>query len=118
MGIKILTDNYHVVVRCFDKKSAAGNSYKSYALAVGSKDSDGAWHNALLNCAFKKGVDIPDKSKIEIKNCFPVVNEYNDKSYITWMITDFDMIADSSQKSPDSSFVNVPEGALEETGWE
>lgn len=112
MGLKITTDDKPVVVRCFDKTSKAGNPYKDYCLKVASKDTDGEWHNALLNVKFKKGVNVVDKSKIKINNCFPTVDEYNEKSYIKWMITDFEVVEEgvSNEQKVDvdaDGFMNV-----------
>lgn len=116
MGLKIVTDDYPVTVRCFEKTSAAGNPYKNYAISVGTKKEDGTWLNGLFNVEFKNGVEVPDKTKIFINNCFPIVREYNGKSYINWKITDFDY--DASESIPQNhDFVNVPDGVEEEMPW-
>lgn len=116
MGLKIKTDDYPVTVRCFEKTSAAGNPYKDYAISIGTKADDGTWKNGLFNVRFKKGIEIPDKTKIYIDNCFPIVSEYNGKSYINWMITDFE-IDGEVDAPPSNDFVNVPDGADEEVPW-
>lgn len=116
MGLKVITDDYPVTVRCFDKTSAAGNPYKDYAISVGTKNDDGTWKNGLFNVRFKKGVEIPDKTKIYIDNCFPIVSEYNGKSYINWMITDFEIDGESAPQT-NNDFMNIPDEIDEEVPW-
>lgn len=116
MGIKIISDEYSATVRCFDKTSASGTPYKDYAISIGTKNEDGTWNNALFNVRFKNGVTVPDKAKISIKNCFPTVKEYNGKSYINWIITDFDIV-ENPEGSSNNDFINIPEGAPELVDW-
>ena len=92
MGLKIVTDDRPVKIIRKDKVSAAGNAYTQYSAMVASKDKDGNWHNGFIDVAFKSGVSVYNKSQIAIKNAFPVVSEYNGKTSVKWMITDFDVI--------------------------
>lgn len=92
MGLKIVTDDRPVKIIRKDKVSAAGNAYTQYSAMVASKDKDGNWHNGFIDVAFKSGVSVDNKAQIAIKNAFPVVSEYNGKTSVKWMITDFDVI--------------------------
>ena len=92
MGLKIVTDDRPVKIIRKDKVSAAGNSYTQYSAMVASKDKDGNWHNGFIDVSFKHGVSVDNKAQIAIKNAFPVVSEYNGKTSVKWMITDFDVI--------------------------
>lgn len=92
MGLKIVTDDRPVKIIRKDKVSAAGNAYTQYSAMVASKDKDGNWHNGFIDVAFKSGISVDNKAQIAIKNAFPVVSEYNGKTSVKWMITDFDVI--------------------------
>ena len=92
MGLKIVTDDRPVKIIRKDKVSAAGNAYTQYSAMVASKDKDGNWHNGFIDVSFKHGVSVDNKAQIAIKNAFPVVSEYNGKTSVKWMITDFDVI--------------------------
>ena len=92
MGLKIVTDDRPVKIIRKDKVSAAGNAYTQYSAMVASKDKDGNWHNGFIDVSFKYGVSVDNKAQIAIKNAFPVVSEYNGKTSVKWMITDFDVI--------------------------
>ena len=92
MGVKIVTDDRPVKIIRKDKVSAAGNAYTQYSAMVASKDKDGNWHNGFIDVSFKHGVSVDNKAQIAIKNAFPVVSEYNGKTSVKWMITDFDVI--------------------------
>lgn len=122
MGLTLSADDRGVKVYRHDKVSAAGNPYTMYSLAVSSKGSDGNWNQGYMDCAFKKGVSVNNKSVIRIKNAFPTVNSYNGKSTVRWMITDFDVISDGEApapaQSPVSGFMDIPDGIDEELPFE
>ena len=92
MGLKIVTDDRPVKIIRKDKVSAAGNAYTQYSAMVASKDKEGNWHNGFIDVSFKHGVSVDNKAQIAIKNAFPVVSEYNGKTSVKWMITEFDVI--------------------------
>ena len=92
MGLKIVTDDRPVKIIRKDKVSAAGNAYTQYSAMVASKDKNGNWHNGFIDVSFKHGVSVDNKAQIAIKNAFPVVSEYNGKTSVKWMITEFDVI--------------------------
>ena len=92
MGLKIVTDDRPVKIIRKDKVSAAGNAYTQYSAMVASKDKYGNWHNGFIDVSFKYGVSVDNKAQIAIKNAFPVVSEYNGKTSVKWMITEFDVI--------------------------
>lgn len=106
MGLKIVTDDRPVKIIRKDKVSAAGNAYTQYSAMVASKDKDGNWHNGFIDVAFKSGVSVYNKSQIAIKNAFPVVSEYNGKTSVKWMITDFDVIVQGECSSAPTNASN------------
>lgn len=47
-------------------KEYEGRTY--YSTSIGQKNQDGNYENAYIDLKFKKGVEVPNKAKIEIKN--------------------------------------------------
>ena len=93
------------------KKEHDGKNGKWYSFSAGiaSKNMDGEWVNGYLDVAFKKGVEIANKAVINVAKAFPTVSKYNDKTYIRWMITEFEVVdAGENTASPDD-FMNIPE---------
>ena len=96
-----------------EKTSQNGNTYYQFSLMVSSKDKEGNWVNGFLECDFRKEdrEKITDKCKIKINNAFPVVNSYNGKTSIKWMITDFEVLeggnAPTQSTSIDENFMNI-----------
>ena len=111
MGLKIVTDDRPVKIIRKDKVSAAGNAYTQYSAMVASKDKGGNWHNGFIDVAFKSGVSVDNKAQIAINNAFPVVSEYNGKTSVKWMITDFDVIVQG-----EGSASNAPANASNGNG--
>ena len=88
MGLKVTTDGKPVSVYRNDKQTQYG-TFTTYSLGVSSKDKDGNWINGYVDCQFKKGVDIPNKSKINITNSFYTVSEYQGKKYNKIFVMDY-----------------------------
>ena len=88
-----------------DKVSSAGNAYIQYSLMISSKDQDGNWHNGFLDAQFSKGTDLTNKTVINVKSGFPMVGEYNGRTYIKWYIKDYTVEGGQSEQG----FLNVPD---------
>lgn len=101
MGLTIKSDERGCMVFANEKEGANGK-YTLYSIGVSSKDTNGGWVNGFLNVRFKKGVEVANKTKIKINNAFPVVTKSGDKTYVSFMITDFD---------------NLSEGTNSDEGW-
>lgn len=112
MGLTVTTDDKGVKVIRKDK-DWNGKTLTFYSLMYASKDKDGNWHNGFIDCTFKKGVDIPNKTKIKIKNGFYVASEYNGKTYNKVMVIDYEIIGDAPAMNTDD-FMNIPDGFQEE----
>ena len=106
MGLIVKTDSKPVTVVRQDKTSSAGNAYTQYSLMVSSKNTDGAWVSGFIDAQFKKGVDIANKTKINITNAFYTVNEYNGKKYTKIFVLEYD-VAESGEAPKTDSFVDV-----------
>lgn len=66
-----------------------------YSTSLSKKNQDGTYVNAYISVAFKKGVDLQNKTKINIKNGFLTFDQYErDGSKITnfkLFVTDFEI---------------------------
>lgn len=102
MGLTVKSDEKGVMVFANEKEKQDGTKYTLYSIGVSSKDANKNWVNGFLNVRFKKGVEVANKTKIKINNAFPVVTKSGDKTYVSFMITDFD---------------NLSEGTNSDEGW-
>ena len=116
MGLVIKTDGKPVMVVRQDKTSSNGKAYTQYSLMVSSKNTEGAWISGFIDCQFKKGVEVANKTKININNSFYTVNEYNGKKYIKLFVLDFEVAepGEAPQTVDSDGFMNVVEGISEE----
>ena len=114
MGLKVITDGKPVTVYRQDKTSSAGNSYTQYSIMISSKQSDDTWLNDFVECGFKKGVNIPNKTKIHINNSFYMISEYNGKKYKKLFITDYTVDGQAPQQPSGDGWMNVPNGIEDE----
>lgn len=110
MGLKIVTDSKPVTVIRQDKTSSAGNAYTQYSLMVSSKNTDNTWVSGFIEAQFKKGVDIANKTKININNAFYTVSEYNGKKYTKIFVLEYDVAEAGEQKPSGDGFMNIPDG--------
>ena len=114
MGVRLLTDDKSVIIFRKDKQTSNGGKFSTYCMGISSKDKDGNWVNGFLDVVFKKGVEVNNKAKINIKNAFPTVSKYNDKTYIKWMILEFDVVDNGEvpqpAPTPSDNWMNIPDG--------
>ena len=115
MGLQLVTDSKNVTVYRKDKQMQNGGTFATYCVKVSSKKQDDTWVSAFIDVVFRKGVEVNNKAVISIKNSFPTINEYNGKTYIKWMIMDFEIVESGElpQTAPTPSsdeFMNIPDG--------
>jgi len=110
MGLTVQSDARGVTVYA-NEKSYGEKSFKLYSIGIASKNMNGGWNNGYINCRFKKGIDVANKTKIKINSAFFVVNDSNGKKYTQLMITDFDVIKDDADVE---EFMKIPEGVDED----
>ena len=108
-----LTSEDKAVMIFRNDKEYNGKPFATYSISVSSKDKEGKWVSGYLDCIFKKGVSVENKTKIIIKNAFPTVSQGKDRTFVKWMITDFEI---EGQKSNDD-FMNIPDSIEEEIPW-
>ena len=115
MGLKVMTDGKPVTVYRKEKDTQSGGKFVTYSLGISSKDKDGNWVQGYLDAAFKKGVDVPHKAKIDIKNSFFTVSEYNDKKYVKVFVMEFDIVeGGEAPKNTQQDFVDVNLDAMQD----
>ena len=115
MSLTVKTDEKGVTVFANEKDGATGKYYV-YSLGISTKNFKGeGWTNGYINCRFKKGVEVPNKTKIKINSAFFTATKSGEKVYTNLMITDFDVIEPGETAAGDAdSFMKIPEGIDEE----
>ena len=110
MGLKIETDGKAVTVVRKDGVSQSGKAYTMYSLMYSFKNSNEEWKNVFVDCAFKKGTDIANKSKINITNAFMTGSEYNGNTKPKIFVLDYEVV-EGGQPAPapsgDMDFMKV-----------
>lgn len=117
MGLTVTTDNKPVTVVRKDGVSQNGKAYTMYSLMYSFKNSNEEWKNVFVDCAFKKGTDLANKTKINITNAFMTGSEYNGNTKPKIFVLDYEVV-EGSQPAPapngDMGFMNIPDGIDEE----
>lgn len=110
MGLKLVSDDKGPVT-IFRKEG--NNGFVRYSAGISSKDKNGDWVNGYLDLNFKKGVELGNKAKINIKNSFPCVREYNGTKYYSYFVMDFEVVEEGEaiNKPDENGFCNIPDGA-------
>lgn len=115
MGLTVKTDDKGVKVFANERQGNNG-TFMTYSLGISSKNQSGEWVNGYVNCKFKKGITVPNKSKIKINSAFFVASKSGDKAYTHLMITDFEILegGETAGESADE-FMKIPDNIDEET---
>ena len=115
MGLNIVTDDKGVKVIRKDGTSKAGNAYTMYSLMYSYKNGD-EWENVFVDAAFKKGVDIANKTKIKITNAFMTGSEYNGQTKPKIFVLDYEVLeqGEGRPQAPDTSFMSIPDNIGDE----
>lgn len=81
-------------VKIFAKQHESANgAFTTYAVQLATKKSDGTWANAYQPVRFKKGVNLENKTIININSAFPSFDP-SKPQYPFWFIMDFDIVSD------------------------
>ena len=114
MGLIVQTDDKGVKIFAHERECSSGK-FITYTAGINSKNKDGNWVNGYINCRFKKGVTIADKTKIKINSGFFTASKSGDKTYTQLMITDFDIIeAGDSAGAAADQFMSIPDNIDDE----
>ena len=110
MGLTVTTDNKPVTVVRKDGVSQSGKSYTMYSLMYSFKNSNEEWKNVFVDCAFKKGTDLANKTKINITNAFMTGSEYNGNTKPKIFVLDYEVV-EGGRPAPapngDMGFMNI-----------
>ena len=112
MGLTVTTDNKPVTVVRKDGVSQSGKAYTMYSLMYSFKNSNEEWKNVFVDCAFKKGTDLANKSKINITNAFMTGSEYNGNTKPKIFVLDYEVVEGGNQPAPapnDNEWLNIPD---------
>ena len=107
MGISCKTEKGPVKVIRKDGTSKSGKPYTLYSIMYSYKQ-DEEYKNVFLDASFRKGTDIPNKCKIEIKDAFMTGSEFNGNTKPKLFISDFTVVeGGEAQKNNQQDFVDV-----------
>lgn len=74
-----------------------------YSTTLSKKNQDGSYTNAYIGVAFKKGVDIPNKTKINITDGFLTFDQYEKEGKIITnlkiFVKDYENVGANSTKT-------------------
>lgn len=114
MGLQVTTDDKGVRIYANEKEGANGK-FTIYSLGVTRKDQNGDWVTGYINCRFKKGVTVANKTKIKINSAFFTPSKSAGKTYTNLMITDFEVLEAGILASEGADeFMKIPEGVDDE----
>lgn len=69
------------------------NGETRYSIGLSKKKEDGSYENGYMKVMLRKGVSIPNKSKIKITDAWLSFNTYNNKTYPYIFINNFDLVS-------------------------
>lgn len=85
------------------------NDKPIYRLGLSKKDKDGNYVKGYINVNFKKGVDVPNMTKIKIKNAWLDFYKVDIKTVPVVFISDFEIVSPGvkeEKKDPFEDFGN------------
>lgn len=69
-----------------------------YSIGLSKKTQDGKYESGYIPCRFRKGVDLPNKAKIRIRNAWLTFNTKDKKTYPYIFINSYEELADKPQE--------------------
>lgn len=82
-----------------------------YSTGISNKLMDGSWDNAYFPIQFKKGVEVENKSKINITNGFLTFyrnQNDNNKPVFKIVVLDFTQVGDAAEGTANSQDFELP----------
>ena len=74
-----------------------------YSIGLSRKDQNGNYINGYITAVFKKDVDIPNQTKIKIKEAWLGFNVKDKKTYPHIFINDFEIVQEVAKKVANTS---------------
>ena len=78
------------------------NGEPRYTVALSKKKEDGEYENGYMKVVFRKGVSIPNKSKIRITDAWLSFNTFEKRTYPYIFINNFELV-----DKPEDPFTNM-----------
>lgn len=89
------------------RREYEGRAY--YNLGLSKKDQDGKYVNGYIDCRFRKGVELEDKTKIQIKSGWLDFYKAKDNGTRVYVFVNEFEIVSSEAKLPESKIVETDE---------
>ena len=70
-----------------------GEKWYSYSFSVSSKNQNDEWKSASCPIRFRKGVDVPNKTRIKITDGWQRPFKFKDGYVLGWFANDFEIIS-------------------------
>lgn len=70
----------------------------NYSIGLSKKDKEGNYEKGYMPCKFKKGVDIPNKTKIKITNAWLTFNQKDKKTFSYIFISDYELLDETTEE--------------------
>lgn len=88
-----------------------GEKWYSYNISISSKDYSGEYVSTTMPIKFKKGIELTDRARIDIKNGFLRVREYDKdgekRKIVEIMCLDFDTILGSTAEAAPDGYASL-----------
>lgn len=86
------------------------NGRKNYSTALSKKQQDGTWDYGYINVQFRKGVDISDRQRIEIKNGWLTFYKTRDGKTVPYIfVNEFEFVREELQEAMPDNFSAIQE---------
>ena len=89
-----ITDKAMIFRREYQKRD--GSTFAKYSTSHGQKDMDGNWDNGFLFVKFRRGVSVPNRTQIFIKDGWLIFEKYEKEGQkqTSWgiFVNDFDIM--------------------------
>lgn len=83
-----------------------GETWYSYSISVSSKSKEGEWINKSVPIRFRKGVQIPDRTRIDITDGWPIVIPYKDGNIVGFFANEYEVIDKTKEPEGFSQLVD------------
>lgn len=94
------------------------NNKPTYSIGLSRKKKDGNYENGYMIVNFKEGTDIPDKSKIKIKNAWLSFYLKDKKTIPTIFINDYELISVPKPKEESNPYEDFGESIKTQNEFE
>lgn len=72
------------------------NGKPIYTIGISKKDRNGTYINGYINCNFKKGIDIPNRTKIKINKAWLDFYKKDNLTIPTIFISEYDIVEEGN----------------------